>query len=192
MANSLRDQFLKMGLVDKKQVGQAKKTIYKTNKEQAKGCVQAPPENKLHAQQALIEKKERARIANQKQQEEAKKNEANAQIRQLIATTRLSLKDGAIAYHFTDNNKIARLFLPTREMVDELSRGQLAIIREKDGEKDGYAVVPASVAEKISTWQPDLVVLHHTSPQETPADPEDPDDPEDPYAAYQIPDDLIW
>jgi uncharacterized protein YaiL (DUF2058 family) len=182
MANSLRDQFLKMGLVDKKQVGQAKKTIYKTNKEQDKGRVQAPPENKLHAQQALIEKKERARIANQKQQEEAKKNEANAQIRQLIATNRLSLKDGAIAYRFTDNNKIVRLFLPTREMVDELSQGQLAIIREKDG----YGVVPAPVAEKIRAWQPDLVVLHHTSPQETPADPDDP------YAAYQIPDDLIW
>jgi len=171
-----------MGLVDKKQVGQAKKTLYKTNKEQAKSSVQAPPENKLHAQQALIEKKERARNANQKQQEEAKKNEAKAQIRQLIATNRLSLKNGAIAYHFTDNNKIARLFLPTREMVDELSRGQLAIIREKDG----YGVVPASVAEKIRAWQPDLVVLHNTSPQETPADPDDP------YAAYKIPDDLIW
>ncbi len=182
MANSLRDQFLKMGLVDKKQVGQAKKNLYKSNKEQAKGCVQAPPENKLHAQQALNEKKERARIANQKQQEEAKKNEAKAQIRQLIATTRLSLKDGAIAYRFTDNNKIARLFLPTREMVDELSRGQLAIVRDKDG----YGVVPASIAEKIRAWQPDLVVLHHTSPQETPADPDDS------YAAYQIPDDLIW
>jgi len=182
MANSLRDQFLKMGLVDKNQVGQAKKTLYKTNKEQAKSRVQAPPQNKLHAQQALIDKKERVRIANRKQQEEAKKNETSAQIRQLITTNRLNLKDGSIAYHFTDNNKIVRLFLPTKDMVDELSCGLLAIIRDKDG----YALVPAPVAEKIRAVQPDLIVLHNTTEQETP------DDPDDPYAAYKIPDDLIW
>jgi hypothetical protein len=185
MANSLRDQFLKMGLVDKKQVSQAKKTTYKTNKEQDKGRIQTPDENKIHAQQALAEKKEQARIANQKRQEEARKNEEIAQLKQLIATNRLSLKDGAIAYHFTDNNKITRLFLPTREMVDELSRGQLAIIKEKDT----YAVVPASIVEKIKAWQPDLIVLHNPSPQEPPADPDDIDDP---YAAYKIPDDMIW
>ena len=76
-------------------------------------------------------------------------------------------------------------FAPLKEVVDELSQGQLAIIREKDT----YAVVPALIAEKIRAWQPDLVVLHNTSPQEPPADPDDIDDP---YAAYQIPDDLIW
>jgi len=42
---------------------------------------------------------------------------------------------------------------------------------------------------KIKEWQPDLIVLHNTSPQEPAADPDDCDDP---YAAYQIPDDLIW
>jgi hypothetical protein len=185
MANSLRDQFLKIGLVDKKQISQAKKTTYKKTKEQDKGRIQAPDENKLHAQQALAERKELSRIANQKRQEEVRKNEEIAQIRQLIATNRLSLKDGAIAYHFTDNNKIARIFLPTKEIVDELSQGQLAIIREKDT----YAVVPSPVAEKIKAWQPDLVVLHNASPQDAQVAPDDIDDP---YAAYKIPDDLVW
>ena len=185
MANSLRDQFLKMGLADKKQVSQVKKATYKTNKAQDKGQIQTPDENKIHAQQALAQKKEQARIANQKLQEEARKNEEIAQFRQLIATNRLDLKEGAIAYHFTDNNKIGRLFLPTKEIVDELSQGQLAIIREKDA----YAVVPALVAERIRGWRPDLIVLHNTSSQKPAADPDDSDDP---YAAYQIPDDLIW
>ena len=185
MANSLRDQFLKIGLVDKKQISQAKKTTYKKNKEQDKGRFQAPDENKLHAQQALAEKKGHARIANQKQQEEVRKNEAIAQLRQLITTNRLSLKDGTIAYHFTDNNKIAKIFLPTKEIVDELSQGQLAIIREKDA----YAVVPSPVAEKIKEWQPDLIVLHNPSPQDAQVAPDDIDDP---YAAYKIPDDLVW
>lgn len=182
MAHSLRDQFLKMGLVDKKQANQAKKNIYKKNKEQDKGRIQTPDETKLLAQQALAEKKEQSRIANRQRQEEVRHNEALAQIRQLIAIHRLSLKDGAIAYRFTDNNKIARLLLPTKEMVDELSQGQLAIVREKEG----YAVVPASVAEKIRESQPDLVVVHNHG------QPETQDDPDDPYAAYKIPDDLIW
>lgn len=41
MAQSLRDQFLKMGLVDKKQASQAQKTIYKKKKEQNKGRLPA-------------------------------------------------------------------------------------------------------------------------------------------------------
>ena len=182
MANSLRDQFLKMGLADKKQVSQAKKATYKKNKEQDKGRSQGPDENKLHAQQALTENKEQARIANQRLQEEAKKNEALAQIRQLIATNRLSLEDGAIAYRFTDSNRITKLLLPTKEMVDELSQGRLAIVREKGG----YAVVPSTVAERIREWQPDLIVLHNAAPQGSQTDPDDP------YAAYKIPDDLVW
>ena len=185
MANSLRDQFLKMGLADKKQVSQAKKATYKKNKEQDKGRSQGPDENKIQAQQALTEKKEQARIANRKLQEEAKKNEAIAQIRQLIATNRLSLEDGVIAYRFTDKNKITKLLLPSREMVDELSQGSLAIVREKEG----YAVVPSTIVERIREWQPDLIVLHNAAPQGSQTDSDDPDDP---YAAYKVPDDLVW
>ncbi|MDD3815086.1 MAG: DUF2058 domain-containing protein [Desulfocapsaceae bacterium] len=182
MAQSLRDQFLKMGLVDKKQATQAKKATYKKTKEQDKGRIQSPDENKIRAQQALAEKKKLAQSANQKQQEEAKKAEKIAQLRQLIATNRLPLKDGVIAYRFTDNNKIAKIFVPTKEMVDELSQGRLAIVREKTT----YAVVPSAIAEKIREWQPELIVLSNASQQKLE------DDPDDPYAAYKIPDDLIW
>ncbi|MFH2123111.1 MAG: DUF2058 domain-containing protein [Pseudomonadota bacterium] len=182
MAHSLRDQFLKIGLVDKKQATQAKKAHYKKTKEQDKGRIPAPDENKILAQQALAEKKKQAQGANQKQQEETKKAEKIAQIRQLIATNRQSLKNGAIAYRFTDSNRIAKIFVPTKEMVDELSQGKLAIVREKNT----YAVVPSAIAEKILEWQPELIVLANAAPQESQ------DDPDDPYAAYKIPDDLIW
>ena len=182
MAQSLRDQFLKMGLVDKKQATQAKKSTYKKNKEQDKGRMQGPDENKAHAQQALAEKKEQARIANLKLQEEARRKEEIAQIKQLISSNCLNLKDGAITYRFTDNSKVARIMLPTKETVDGLSQGRLAIIRDKGS----YAVVPSTLIERIKGWRPEIIVLHNTSPQEAPADPDDP------YAAYKIPDDLIW
>lgn len=182
MAHSLRDQFIKMGLVDKKQATQAKKATYKKNKEHDKGRMQAPDENKAHARQTLEEKKGQTRSANLKLQEEAKKKEASAQIRQLIVTNSLPLKDGSIAYRFTDSNKITRILLPTKDMVDDLSRGRLAIVREKGG----YAVVPSMIAERIREWQPDLIVLHNAGPQDSA------DDPDDPYAAYTVPDDLVW
>lgn len=182
MAQSLRDQLLKMGLVDKKQASQAKKTTYKKNKEENKGRMQAPDEHKILAQQALAEKKNQARSANEKRQQELKKNETGGQLRQLISSNLVPLKDGAISYRFTDNNKIARILLPTKEMVDELSQGTLAIIREKGG----YGVVPSSIAEKIQVLRPDLIVVHNVSP------PKPEQDPDDPYAAYTVPDDLIW
>jgi uncharacterized protein len=182
MANSLRDQFLKMGLVDKKQVSHAKKNTYKKTKEQDKGRLQTPDENKIQAQKALAGKKEQARIANLKLLEEARKNEAIAQIRQLIATNRLNLENGVIPYRFTDRNRVVRILLPAKEMIDELSQGNLAVVREKDG----YAIVPSTIVGRIKECQPDLIVVHNIVPQNSQADPDDP------YAAYKIPDDLVW
>jgi len=185
MAQSLRDQMLKMGLVDKKQASQAKKSTYKKNKEEDKGRIQAPDENKIHARQALEEKKKQARQANEKQQQELKKNDEMARIRQLISSNLLPLKDGTIVYRFTDNTKIASILLPTKEMVDELSHGRLAIVRDKGS----YGVVPSTLVEKIQASWPALIVVHNVSPQNTEQDSENTDDP---YAAYTIPDDLVW
>jgi len=70
-------------------------------------------------------------------------------------------------------------------MVDELSQGRLAIIRDKGS----YGVVPAAIADKIREYQPDLVVVCNAAPPKSQADADDPDDP---YAAYTVPDDLIW
>ena len=185
MAQSLRDQLLKMGLVDKKQASQAKKTTYKKNKEENKGRMQAPDENKIHARKALAEKKEQTGIANLKRQEEARKNEAIARLRQLISSNLLPLKDGTIAYRFTDNSRITKILLPSKEMVDQLSQGQLAIVREKGS----YGVVPAAIADKIREQQPDLVVVCNAATDQNQAGADEPDDP---YAAYTVPDDLIW
>ncbi len=185
MAQSLRDQFLKMGLVDKKQASQAQKTIYKKKKEQNKGRLQGPDDNTIQAQQALTEKKNQARLANEKRQQELKKHEAIAQLRQLISSNIVPLQNGTIAYHFTDQKKVVKILVPTTEMVDDLSQGRLAIIREKNS----YAVIPVVIAERIKALQPDLIVVCNVAAQQSITDPDDPDDP---YAAFTIPDDLIW
>ena len=64
--------------------------------------------------------------------------------------------------------------------MDPLSRGQLAIVRLDQG----YELVPAKVAEKISQRDPQCVVVLNEARTEL--------DEEDPYADFQIPDDLMW
>jgi uncharacterized protein YaiL (DUF2058 family) len=179
MGSTLQDQFLKMGLVGKKQANTVKKEQYqhKTRKEEKETVSQ----EKLQAQNAQIEKKERAKLLNQKKNQELKEQETAAQIRQLIDSNRISVSNGETPYNFTDDKKIKRLFLPQAITV-QLSRGDLAIVRHA-GE---YQIVPADVARKVQNYNKNLVVVFHTSPKESPSGQDDP------YAAFTVPEDLIW
>ncbi|MDR3630174.1 MAG: DUF2058 domain-containing protein [Desulfocapsaceae bacterium] len=179
MGSTLQDQFLKMGLVEKKQANTVKKVQHQQRTQKG----QAPPvhKGKLQAQKAQADKKEHSRLLNQKKNEERKEQETAAQVRQLIATNRIPAEGGETPYNFTDNNKIKRLFLP-KAITVQLSRGDLAIVRQA-GE---YQIVPAEVARKVQTYNKNLIVVFHIPPREAPADQEDP------YAAFQVPEDLIW
>jgi len=178
MGSTLQDQFLKMGLVDKKHAEKVKKAQHQ--KKIGKKSSDIRTESKIQAQQALVEKKQRSRLANRKKNEETKEQETAARIRQLIQTSRLSMSNGETPYNFTDNNKIKRLYLQ-KDTVEQLSNGTLAIIKQA-GE---YQIVPARVAQEVERFNKNLVVVHHSSGKTSSAD-------EDPYAQFQIPDDLMW
>jgi uncharacterized protein len=180
MGSTLQDQFLKMGLVDKKQVNSVKKAQHKQKAEQGKK--ESINEGKIQAQQALVARKEHSRLLNHQKNEELKEQETAAQIRQLIDSNRVSMAGGETPYNFTDNNKIKRLFL-NKETIEGLSRGTLAIVRQA-GE---YQIVPAGVALKVQKFNRKLVVVFH-SQKKNPSPP----DQEDPYAEFQVPEDLIW
>ena len=179
MGSTLQDQFLKMGLVDKKQVNTLKKAQHKQKADHSKK--ESINEGKIQAQQALAAKKERSRLLNHKKNEESKKQETAAQIRQLIDSNRVSMAGGENPYNFTDNNKIKRLFLK-KETIEQLSGGTLAIVRQA-GE---YQIVPAGIALKVQKFNRKLVVVFHTQQKPLSADHEDP------YAEFQVPEDLIW
>ena len=89
MGNSLQDQFLKVGLVDKKKHAQAKKEKHVQKKSSA-------PDRKDEiasmAKQALAQKKERDKQLNKKKiaQRQAKENTAKA--RQLIETHKIQME----------------------------------------------------------------------------------------------------
>ncbi len=176
---SLQEQLLQAGVVDKKKAQQLKKEKRKQARQQPKGEPQID-ENRQQAKRALAEKAERDRATNREQQAAAEKKAIQAQVIQLIQMNRVARGGGEINYQFVDGKKIKKL-LVTPRLQQQLSSGQLAIVRFKGG----YELVPAAVAEKISQRSDNTIALLNTRSEASEAE-------EDPYAAYQIPDDLMW
>ena len=99
--------------------------------------------------------------------EEVRQREQKAQIKQLIENNRLELDDRGDPYNFVEQNKIKRIFV-AGEMVDQLSRGQLAIVKLGDS----YEVVPAKVARQIASRDRKTVLAFHdgAKPEDVPSE----------------------
>lgn len=181
---SLQDQLLKAGLVDAKKAKQTDKAKRKQQKVARKSKEELVDETKVQAQQSRAEKAQRDRALNKQRQEEAEQKAIAAQIKQLIELNRLDKNQGDIAYNFTDDKKIKKIYV-SESMQEQLIKGILAIVKLTVGDKMTYEVVPAVVAEKIALRDENCVVLVNEKSTETL-------DEDDPYADYQIPDDLMW
>lgn len=179
MANSLKDQLLKAGLVDVRKVSSVVKEKKKQEKQQRKHKIETIDETKVNVQQTLQEKAERDRQLNFERDEQSRHKAIVAQIKQLIEVSRLSREGADIAYNFTDGVKIKKI-LVNQNMLDQLSNGRLAIVVFEEH----YSVVPKAVAEKIKLRDEKYVVVSNVLQQT--------DDADDPYAEYKIPDDLMW
>lgn len=99
---------------------------------------------------------------------------------------RIDISKGDIGFNFTDNNLIKKLYVD-KLTQSQLINGRLAIARlVVDGSSEaGYAIIPASVADKIAQRDADSIVLNSALSQEE-------QDEEDPYADFKVPDDLMW
>ncbi len=180
MGNSFQDQFLKLGLVDKKQVNKSKKQKHQKKKVQIPKKQVVVDENVLLAQEVQAKKKARARELNRLREEKLKKREETAAVRQLVEKHRLEKDDKGSAYRFNALGKIQRIFVD-KEIAAQLSSGYLAVV----GLGNSYEVVPRAVGEKIRAIKGDFVLIN------SPADKKEVDS-DDPYADYEIPDDLVW
>ena len=179
MSLSLRDQLMKAGLVSEKQAKQAGKQKQKQQRLEKKGQVEVDDAIKQAALQAQAEKAARDQELNEQQKEKAEQKARAAQIKQLIESSRLPKLQSDDYYNFVDDKKIKRIAVNTM-LRDKLSRGSLAIIRHGGG----YEMIPREAALRIQERDPRRVILLNT-PTEAP-------DADDPYAAYQVPDDLMW
>ncbi|MBS8241431.1 DUF2058 domain-containing protein [Marinobacter lipolyticus] len=176
---SLQDQLLKAGLADEKKAKAIRSEKKKQRKQQPKGTVQVS-EAEVRARQAREEKAERDRQLNLERQREAQKKAIQAQIRQLVETNRLDRSRGETSYQFVHDKKIKKIFVDDK-MVDQLSRGRLAIVSVNDQ----YEIVAEAVARKIQERDEKAVVVLHDRQQDDVGE-------DDPYAGYEIPDDLMW
>ncbi len=179
MSMSLRDQLLKAGLVNEKQAKQAVKQKQKQTRMEHRGQTEKDRSQELAVQQAQAEKLAKDQELNRAQEDKKKRKAEQAQIKQLIETSRLPKLTTEDYYNFVDDKKVKRLSVNVM-MRDKLSKGSLAIVRYEGR----YEVVPRATAERIQERDPKRVVLLNVQSGEP--------DPDDPYAAYQVPDDLMW
>ncbi len=142
------------------------------------------------AREAVEENKkaqlERDKQLSEQQKQAALSKEYKAQVKQLIEMNRINLSKGDIGFNFTDNNLIKKIVVDKMTQAQLIS-GRLAIARvvaDNNGESE-YAIIPASVADKITQRDADSIVLNSALSQEE-------QDEEDPYADFKVPDDLMW
>jgi uncharacterized protein YaiL (DUF2058 family) len=180
MSISLRDQLLKAGLVNQKQAKQVGKDKQKQQRLAHKGHIELDDSQQRAAQEAQAEKVKRDQELNRQQQEKVEAKARAAQIKQLIEVSRLPKLTTEDYYNCVDDKKVKRLCVNTL-MRNQLSNGFLAIVHHAGG----YEVIPREAALKIQERDPQRIVQMNVKTEEVAAE-------DDPYAAYQIPDDLMW
>ncbi|HBV39074.1 MAG TPA: DUF2058 domain-containing protein [Erwinia sp.] len=174
---TLQEQMLKAGLVTSKKMDKVQRTA-KKSRVQAREARAAVEENK----KAQLE---RDKQLNEQQKQAALSKEYKAQVKQLIEMNRIVISRGNIDFNFTDNNLIKKITVDKITQA-QLTSGRLAIARlVNDNGEHHYAIIPASVADKIAQRDASSIVLNSTLSQEE-------QDEEDPYADYKVPDDLMW
>jgi len=178
---SMQEQLLKAGLVSSAKAKSIKTEKHKQQQTQRHHKIEVVDEAKMWAQKAAAEKAEHDRLLNLQQQEQAKQKELHAQIKQLIDEHKIEFdaRNAEIAYHFTDGTKVKKFYV-TEELRDQLAKGKLAIVKAG---KD-YALVNEEIALKIQERNEHRVLAWNKFEINVAED--------DPYAAFEIPDDLMW
>ena len=179
MGNPFKDQFLKKGLVTKKQANKAINEQHLSRSKKGNKKTGEGDEIQKRIQQARDEQAARDRELNRQLYETAKEKEVQGQIRQIIKQNLIEV-EGEFSFHFVDNKKIKKLYV-SKQIVKGLSNGKMAIVKQDEQ----YAVVPAKAARQIQDRKAEsLILLNSSEIKEL--------DPDDPYAEFPIPDDFEW
>ena len=175
--NALQAQLLKAGLVDNKKAKKlSKQAVHEkrtgdSNEAEIKAKIERDKQEKMAKDQAIELAKKQA----------LHEKELIAAIQQMIGQHKIRDTDGEIAYQFIDENKIKKIYI-NQQIYNALVAGSLVIAKENES----YACLPKALAERINGKMEGFIIVNNSeNTQET-------TDEEDPYAAYVIPDDLMW
>lgn len=175
---SLQEQLLKAGLGNANKAKQIKADKHKESKLQKHNNVHVVDDIAAQVQQAKTEQLAKDRELNALQKKQVEQKATVAQIRQLIELNRKPQDPEGLAYHFTDDAKIKTIYI-SESTREQLIKGHLAIVRFDKR----YELVAADIADKIRQRDEScLVLINETDEQQK----------DDPYAAFQVPDDLMW
>ena len=175
--NALQAQLLKAGLVDNKK---AKKLNKQTQHEHRTGQSNQA-ELKANIEKNKLDKLEKDQALNQEKQRLLEEKALKAAIIQMISQHKIKEFEGDIAYQFIDDNKVKKVYI-SQTIYNALVSGSLVIAKDQES----YAYLPKALADKINQKMEGFILVNHAQSNEQTTDEEDP------YAAYVIPDDLMW
>ncbi|MBI0423450.1 DUF2058 domain-containing protein [Acinetobacter oleivorans] len=175
--NALQAQLLKAGLVDNKK---AKKLTKQAHHEQRIGQSDEPA-IKANIEKAQQEKLAKDQALNLEKQQQLQEKALKASIIQMIKHHKISNTDGDSVYQFIDEGKIKKVYI-SQQIYNALVSGSLLIAKDQNQ----YAYLPKPLAEKIDQKMKGFILLNNAESNEQITNEEDP------YAAYVIPDDLMW
>jgi uncharacterized protein YaiL (DUF2058 family) len=185
MRNPLQEQLLKAGLVKKGKADQIARDQVKARLGKG-GAKPQDDQDRIDAAKLQAERAERDRALAAERNAQAKRQELQAQIRQIVDTNKVK-RSGEIEYRFNDGTVI-RTVLVNPALRTQLISGALVIVRAGDG----VELIPRVAAEKIYERDGSLVLLDHGKRSAaTPTAAGDGDDFYD-QDKYRIPDDLMW
>lgn len=178
--NPLQAQLLKSGLASEAKAREAKSEKRKQDKLKRNNGVEIVDDIKLSAEQQRQQQAERDRELNRQRKQTVDEKALLAQIKQIAELNRIALDSNGVAYQFNDDGKVKSIYVADK-VRQALIDGRAGIVKLDLH----YEVVPAEVARKIQDrHQASVLVLNAVSHQIAAED--------DPYAAFQIPDDLMW
>ncbi|ALH96006.1 DUF2058 domain-containing protein [Acinetobacter equi] len=176
--NALQAQLLKAGLVDNKKAKKlSKQAVHEKRTGESKEA-----EIKAKIEQDKLEKQAKDLAIEQAKKAQLQEKELNATIVQMINQHKIRNTDGEISYQFIDENKIKKIYI-NQQIYNALVAGSLVIAKENDG----YAILPKALADRINSKMEGFILVNNSQSNDTATT-----DEEDPYAAYVIPDDLMW
>ena len=178
--NPLQAQLLKSGLASEAKAREAKAEKRKQDKLKRNNGVEIVDEVKLSAEQLRQQQAERDRELNRQRKEAEDRKALLAQIKQIAELNRIAQDVNGVAYQFNDGGKVKNVNVADN-VRQALIDGRAAIVRVEQH----YQIVPAEIARKIQARDADSVMVLNDISHDLPAE-------DDPYAAYQIPDDLMW
>ena len=183
MADSLRDQLLKSGLVQKIKSEAKPERPARVQAAKPASKPQRPPAPKVpsrsevdlasaYAQRAQHEKQERERAQREAEKLAREKKERKHKLAALLEGNVLNRDDADVPRHFPHGNKIRRVYCG-QEQLGKLNRGELAVVQLAGR----YLLVTREVALQAQTIQAEALVLL--------CDPNAPADDD-------VPTDLVW